>query len=144
SLAVEEHFYLLLALFLGLLAWRRANEPFSLVRRAFFVIAPLALTLRILSVALWVPYQYEHHLFPTHLRIDGLALGVVLSYVMHFRREALLSFVARRHLLLWTCAFLGIAPAAALTIERNVYLQTFGLTGLYLGFGAVLLLSLGR
>jgi peptidoglycan/LPS O-acetylase OafA/YrhL len=63
---------------------------------------------------------------------------------MHFHRGRLLAFVSAHTRLLVACAVAGIAPAAVLTLERSFFLETFGLTGLYLGFGALLLLCLDR
>lgn len=76
SLAVEEHFYLLLAA----TVWYAHRRRWPL-QRFYYIAAGVAiacLTARI-SIALeGHPFSHMRHLFPTHLRIDALAYGVAL------------------------------------------------------------------
>ncbi|MFI5335295.1 MAG: acyltransferase family protein [Opitutales bacterium] len=84
SLAVEEHFYLLLAALVWWLARRRA-EPFARLPLIFGVVAAACLGLRVLNTLRHPVYTFEGFLTPTHLRIDSLFLGVLLSYLVHYR-----------------------------------------------------------
>lgn len=92
SLAVEEHFYLLLPLLLLGLTWiaARRNKP----SHAPFAAVPwicLGLLATCLGLRLWAWHtttefdEFTHH-WPTHLRIDSLFVGVALSYGVHFAR----------------------------------------------------------
>lgn len=75
SLAVEEHFYLLLVGAMLLSAHAKIQPMKVLCVGSFgLIIGCLWLRLSIESV----PYQHETHLFPTHLRMDSLAFGVLL------------------------------------------------------------------
>ncbi len=86
SLAVEEHFYLLLPVLLtAILAWRRRQpDPFCCLPACFVMVAIASLLLRLL-----VPPGGQHAVYymPTHLRMDALFCGVLLGYYRHFRPE---------------------------------------------------------
>jgi peptidoglycan/LPS O-acetylase OafA/YrhL len=76
SLAVEEHFYLLLALGLTVLAGWKGVRTLPAIW--------LTIALGTLLLRLWNADTREYgtlsHLFPTHLRVDSLLLGTVLAY----------------------------------------------------------------
>lgn len=147
SLAVEEHFYLLLPLYLLWLARRRENrvhgeereEP-AAVPRHFLYLALLVLALRVATSRL-LPYRAETHGYATHLRLDSLGFGVLLAYWAHFRPQQLADVVRR-----WTGPILVGSAACLLPAfflpEVHPFMHTLGFTGLYLGFGGVLLVSL--
>jgi len=148
SLAVEEHFYIALALLLFLLARRssgRAN-PFGRIPVIFAGLAITCLTLRALTVwlapdSLGRPPHPVY--FRTHTRMDSLFFGVFLGYVYHFRPEVMRNVFERRNirlvvaissaLLLSCCYFLPL---------DHPFILIFGLTFLYLGFGGLLVLCL--
>jgi len=140
SLAVEEHFYFMLAGgFVLLVRYRRANPFAALVP----IVALTVLGVTALRVFTWAnyPYTFKTHLSVTHLRFDALAIGVLLSYAYHYHREALLASVLR-----WRYA---LAVAAALLIATpfawaDGALAPFGLLSFSLGFAVVLALTLTR
>jgi peptidoglycan/LPS O-acetylase OafA/YrhL len=88
TLAVEEHFYLMLTFFLWLLTFTQFGfKPW------FFIPSILAAMLVILLLRLrgniyYCSCQPFHH-FYTHKRIDAMFAGVLLSYVKYFYPEAL-------------------------------------------------------
>jgi peptidoglycan/LPS O-acetylase OafA/YrhL len=133
SLAVEEHFYLSLAL----LAALTLGSPF-LRRHARRFFLPAALTalgaLALLRQAQFVALGRDAmNLYATHLRFDGLLIGVVLAYLHHFRPAGLLA-IRRRPL-----AAIGAGAALALpwmlaTPDMNPWTAGLGLTLMYVGF----------
>ncbi len=142
SLAVEEHFYLLLPLYLLWLA-RRAKatgggEP-TAVPRHFLLLASAVLAARV-ATSWRVPYG-ELHGYATHLRIDSLGFGVVLAYGAHFRPTALAGAV-RRWAVPILAGSLGCLLPAFVLAEKHPFMHTLGFTGLFLGFGGVLLVAL--
>jgi len=140
SLAVEEHFYLLLPLLLMALRGK-GGTPFAALPRVFGAIAVAALAARFLTPPcrdLWL----KTHLFPTHLRIDSLLFGVVLAWCFHFHHEALIRFVGRWRAALAVLAVLFFALPFAIELGTGWYLHTLGLTANYLASGACLLLAL--
>ncbi|MDB5333180.1 MAG: lipopolysaccharide modification acyltransferase [Phycisphaerales bacterium] len=137
SLAVEEHFYILLALVVtGLLVCVR-TRPLRAVPAIFLIVAPLALVARICTSA-GSPFSDNAQLYPTHLRIDSLFFGVLLAYFHHFHAAHTAAWVKKFRALLVVAGIALIAPALKLDVS-TFFMHTTGLTLLYLGFGMLLL-----
>jgi peptidoglycan/LPS O-acetylase OafA/YrhL len=137
SLAVEEHFYFLLLIFLVWCSKRGGDRTFAPVPAAFALVAGLCLALRIWTSA-HGPYIHIQNLMPTHLRIDSLFFGVLLSYFYNRNQAA---YVAKVQVWRWPLVVLGclaLAPAFFVEIEKTPYLYTFGYLLHYLGAGALL------
>jgi peptidoglycan/LPS O-acetylase OafA/YrhL len=137
SLAVEEHFYLLLV---GLIVWlgTRDHDVRGVLRVALFTL-PAVLVARFVSVWVW-PEWYRIHVSYTHLRLDGLAFGVALGYVAVFHGDALEHWVRQwRWVLLIASGLLCVSLAGV--PQRSPWLFTVGLSTLYLGAGSLLLLA---
>jgi peptidoglycan/LPS O-acetylase OafA/YrhL len=147
SLAVEEHFYIALALLLlALIRFlpTRAN-PFASIPWIFISVALGCIVLRVLTILLLSPSAFRTPLVmnTTHCRIDGLFFGVFLGYLYHFRPEIIenllrpmrnrIAIAILTAVLLSTCYFFG---------RDDHFLLMFGLTFLYLGFGGLLVLTL--
>jgi peptidoglycan/LPS O-acetylase OafA/YrhL len=139
SLAVEEHFYLLLAVLLLFLSKRNpSKQPFTTIPLIVLAIAVECFVLRC-ALYLTVPFDPSTHLFPTHLRLDALFFGVFLAYRYHYHRMAFDR---------WTTRFrrpLLIAGPALMTLplifqgESTPFIYTIGMTLVYLGCGFFLL-----
>jgi len=140
SLAVEEHFYLLLALLTVWLCHQRAatSNPFAALPSIFVAVASVCLALRV-RVGMTLPYNNYTHLFATHIRIDALLFGVLLSYYWHFERLSENARLSRHAKLLGLLGGLALAPAFIFPLERTTWIPTFGLTCFYVGSGAILL-----
>jgi peptidoglycan/LPS O-acetylase OafA/YrhL len=133
SLAVEEHFYLSLPVLLLLLIRRKSETPFAAIPYVFGAVAVFSLACRF-AVG-WKENGTSNFLtyyFPTHLRIDSLMFGVLLSYYKRFRPDVF------RRIACWRGGWMVIAVAiAALSVfpveDRNMH--TWGFTLMYLGSG---------
>jgi peptidoglycan/LPS O-acetylase OafA/YrhL len=137
SLAVEEHFYLAVALFLPVMLRRSANEHRSLPLH-ILAICIVCLALRGLTHIFLPTYDHRTHLYLTHLRADALAFGVLLSYLAHFRQ------LHTRTALVPTSVFvlsgtLLLAPAFIFPLETTWWIPLYGLTLFYLGSGCLVL-----
>jgi peptidoglycan/LPS O-acetylase OafA/YrhL len=143
SLAVGGHFYILLPLLLLFLVSRsRArSDPFIALPMICAVVMGGLLVLRIQN-ALAHPYDHASHLFPTHLRIDSLMFGVLLSYWFHYHRDQFRGFVMRRRAVLTLLGVALLVPPFLLDLPASVGLHTAGLTGLALGSGLLLATAL--
>jgi len=141
SLAVEEHFYLLLAFGFFVLARRRSAQPFALIPAVFIAIALLCLMLRIVG-ALHSAFAEQTHIFPSHLRLDGLFFGVLLSYAFHRHPIKFLSAAQRFRYLLAGMGVALLLPAFYFP-QRTPFIFTYGLTLFYLGSGCLLVAALG-
>ena len=125
TLAVEEHFYLLLPLVLmAQIEIFPKRDAFRLIPFIFLAIAATCLAFRCFTLG---PFPLA---WMTHMRIDSLFAGVALGYLYNFRIEIFRKMTGHYALII---AALLCLPAA-LVDENNRTLQTFGLTGLMVGF----------
>jgi len=149
SLAVEEHFYLVLPLLLLWLGRRRTAPPpsgvvpFAALPAVVFGLAVACLSLRCITANGHTQFDHHRHLFPTHLRIDSLLFGVLLSWAWHCGGRGM-AWLWRAPRSLCTLAGIALlAPAFVLPLERSWFLHTFGVVLCYLGSGLLLLAALG-
>jgi peptidoglycan/LPS O-acetylase OafA/YrhL len=155
SLAVEEHFYILLpiCLFLMLRAAPRSDNPFRAIPILFLIVASFALLTRI-GAAIVTPakagvpiavsfesFDYYAHFYPTHLRIDSLMFGVLLGYYDNFHGSRLRRAVRDRRLACLLASVLLLLPCFLLS-QFSPVLYTVGFTSTYLGFGLLMLVFL--
>jgi peptidoglycan/LPS O-acetylase OafA/YrhL len=142
SLAVEEHFYLVLPWGLIVLFAACRRWKWDAVRAASWCFGGMAVVL--LAMRCWslsAEWDPRVHHWPTHLRIDSLSFGVLLALVRRDRGEWLAGWVRR-----WKRAILAVsvglvAPAWFLKLS-SPFMHSVGFTMLFVGFGGVLLLSL--
>ena len=134
SLCVEEHFYLGLPIVLGLALRVRGGVPVALGAAA-----ALSLVTRVLTVPdgadPWGP-QYTD----THMRLEGLALGVAAAWV-RYERPALWPALRRlaRALVVPGLAFVATVPWLPLDV-----LNRYAYTGVAVAFVAVVVATADR
>ena len=140
SLAVEEHFYLLLPLTLAVMVhWnRRSPRPLRPVLALAVVIAVLTLGARVLNWYLRPSYGNLTHLFASHLRLDSLFFGVAISYLHHFHAIGFDHVFMRWRRFLIVGGALLLTPAFAFPLETTPFIYTIGLTIFYIGSGMML------
>jgi peptidoglycan/LPS O-acetylase OafA/YrhL len=144
TLAVEEHFYLLLPLVVWLFCRLRKRWPDRLpgASPAVFVLFGL-----LAAGCLWGRHLAWQHtadkyrvLYPTHLRMDSLAFGVMLSYAWHLNpRERFRAWVRRWRFVLLGVAAAGLIPSFVWEISQEPWMMIYGPTIFYLGCGMLLL-----
>lgn len=136
SLAVEEHFYLLLTLLLVILSRRGLLEK----RKLFFQIAGFVFAGCLVARLVTNIYSGETTTYTaTHLRLDSLFAGVLVSYIYHYEPERLggFYFKYRRYLLLSIPALLSFTPFT--DVLNSYFVKTIGFTMLWLAFSFLLL-----
>ncbi|WP_158277619.1 acyltransferase [Opitutus sp. ER46] len=137
SLAVEEHFYLAVALGFYLVLTR--GHGAAVLRWLPVGVVAALIGLAALRTGLALRHgAAQLNLYATHLRFDGLLLGTLLAYWTHFSPERL-AVVARRPG--WAMA-VGVALAAPtlwLAPEANAATAGVGLLALYVGYGLILI-----
>lgn len=137
SLAVEEHFYLVLPLFLLIVTGRWART------RSIQAVPLVAVLLIVGCTAMRVvfnwhrPFEMFTDLAPTHLRIDGLFLGVLLAYLYHMHHPVL-ARVARHRALLVCIGLALVLPLSVSELGEHAFAWTVGFTMLYLGYACIL------
>jgi len=135
SLCVEEHFYLLLPLlFLTAIYLLGPNKAPRGIAIAAIGSLPICFFLR-LRVA-----REGEYLHQSHLLLDALFFGVLLSYLYRFHRERFQALSSIRFGLTGAVLLLPMA----LGIETNRMVQTFGITLGSIGFGLLLCFSVDR
>jgi peptidoglycan/LPS O-acetylase OafA/YrhL len=140
SLAVEEHFYLVLPLMLLLLSRLKPGmpDPFRWMLLICIVAAGCCLIGRI-HEAKMQPFSYFRVHFNTFFRIDTLLLGVALAYCVAFHRDAV------ERLRPWRLVLLigGAVPFALIVvlpyIDLSPFVRSWGYTMLAAGGVAVVL-----
>jgi peptidoglycan/LPS O-acetylase OafA/YrhL len=136
SLAVEEHFYLAVALaFLWVL---RSGKAAAILRQLPAIIVGLVAGLAALrSFTYWREGVEQLNLYATHLRFDGLLIGTLLAYWTHFEPEKIARFDRRPMSLLMGGVALAL-PALIFSPEASALMAGIGLTAMYAGFGMIL------
>ena len=125
TLAVEEHFYLLLPLLFAVLISRGSKQNrFRSIPVLSLAIAIVCLSFRVFALKPW------HLAWATHMRIDALFGGVTLGYLRHFKQQWFTRLTGNYSLVI---AVLFISPAV-LFEQADHRMQSFGLTSLALGF----------
>ncbi len=141
SLAVEEHFYLGIALLFTLAMARGKTASFGWIPIAFAIIAIVCLAARVATVTVYPVYLHQTYCAGTHLRVDSLFFGVLLSYLYHFHElDRRLSSLPT-----WLLISLGAVlflPAFCFTLEETKWLPVVWVIPLYVGSGAILLAAL--
>ena len=144
SLAVEEHFYIFLPLLLAFLMSRNrgSENPFRTIPYVFLAVAGICLVMRIANAMQHPVHSHRMHYEPSHLRLDSLFFGVLLSYLHNFRPAVLekaMSNPWRFPISLFSVMALG--PALFLPPDDPI-VYTVGFTLVYISFGTMLLLSI--
>jgi peptidoglycan/LPS O-acetylase OafA/YrhL len=138
SLAVEEHFYIALPILLWLLdRLRRAQaDPFRALPTIFMTVATLEIVLRTATTWHLTTASTElRYLCPSHLRIDALLFGVLLSYYRRFQPDKFDQLRRGGS----PFAVMGIAAVLLVLIPlNNPIMHTVGFTLVYFGFGLLL------
>jgi peptidoglycan/LPS O-acetylase OafA/YrhL len=137
SLAVEEHFYLFLPLFLFILARfnRNRENPFGLIPWAAAAVALLCLAFRVAAVMMSAP-NFIRVYTGSHTRMDALFFGVLLGYLYHFRPSILDDITRPKSRKIAIALASGVLLSTVYVFERSTRLfSTLGFTFIYLGFG---------
>jgi peptidoglycan/LPS O-acetylase OafA/YrhL len=140
SLAVEEHFYILLPLTLALMLRinRGSPAPFKPLVALAACVAIGALVLRLLNWHYRSSYSNLTHSFPSHLRLDSLFFGVAISYAYHFHTDWFVGALTPWRRWLVVGGALLLTPAFVLRLETTPFIYTAGFTLFYIGSGMLL------
>jgi peptidoglycan/LPS O-acetylase OafA/YrhL len=134
SLAVEEHFYLVLPVLLAILIALNRVRPFRPIPGIFVFLVLLCLVFR------WVWSSGTDDARMTHMRLDSLFAGVTIGYLYHYEPR-LFQKLSRGYSLLF--AIILCSPAILLD-HHNRLMQTIGLTSLLFGFSLLVIWSVTR
>ncbi len=144
SLAVEEHFYIVLPIVLVLantfpgVAARRLRYPS--IFRVGVAVCIAALLGRLFTIFVWpAPHGDQAWLstyYPSHARADGLVLGVMLGYAAH-ERLSLLDWIRKYSMQLILFAVACVAVVYVYPVNDSTFTYTAGFSLLALAFTGV-------
>jgi len=140
SLAVEEHFYLLVAISIWLMSRRGGSNPFRSWPILVLILSFACLTFR-LSIAS-EPSSFRTHVFPTHLRLDGLAFGSLLSYFQVFGGNTWITRIRSLRVPVFIGGCLLLSGPFFIEEKLDTVRRAIMFTTDYLGAGAILASSL--
>lgn len=141
SLAVEEHFYLGIALLTYILMRRNAKDPFSIIPVVWIFVALSCFFLRLATM--WIVEDFSHRWYSlvTHIRIDSLMFGVLIAYVWYYHNlKVRIEQITSTWLILLGITFL--LPAFIFPIELFKWVSVIGVISFYIGSGFLLLASI--
>jgi peptidoglycan/LPS O-acetylase OafA/YrhL len=144
SLAVEEHFYLLLPL-LFWVVMTTASRSQSSLRPILYVAAATSLVVfavRMINWQLLPQYTHSDHLMPTHLRLDSLMFGVVLAYGFHLHPAKFAAIMSPWRIALLPVGAACFIPAFVWPLGTNAFVHTAGFTLFQFGAGMLLVSAL--
>ena len=145
SLAVEEHFYFMLVLFLAFVFRNKLiDKSFSLVYRKInyfqtilVLVFVFCLLLRLYNNTYHTDYD-EKNLTMTHLRIDSLLAGVFVAY-LYYKQIELTNFFNsyKKWFVFISIPLLSFTPF--IDFEESFFVRTIGFTMLYFAFALLLI-----
>ncbi|MGC4041477.1 MAG: acyltransferase [Flavobacterium sp.] len=143
SLAVEEHFYFALALLLWLIFNKKIMKfeitgKFSNFEK--YLIGTLVFVLILRFVAnVEYPDEAVKNTTMSHLRVDSLLFGVLISYWYHFKQEKLVAFYQKYKAVLLVLAFAMLSFTPFIERLTSFFVKTIGFTMIYISFGILLI-----
>ena len=145
SLAVEEHFYFGLAIFMS---YGINNKKLILKPGDQTGIVRIDKVIYTMMIAGLVMRFLQNYFFPdlgsknftmTHLRIDSLLAGVLVSYWYHFRRDSIKLFFDKNKRLFLPLIFALLSVTPFFDPLRSYFVMTIGFSMLYTAFGMLLI-----
>jgi peptidoglycan/LPS O-acetylase OafA/YrhL len=135
SLAVEEHFYLTLPVLLMFLLRRGPDALDRFLPKLILITTALCLGLRVATAIAFPVFNIWIHLTPTHLRIDSLAVGVFLAWLVQSDHVLPLKFRSPFVLI----AGLACLIPAFLFPREHFAMHTFGYSLFWIGASLIVL-----
>jgi len=130
SLAVEEHFYIALPLFL-LFLWKTGKA--ALVPHICAFVGISILFARLACAGVW-GCSWDALYYPTHLRADALMFGVLIGY-LHTNRPDLFRTIASRCRFVMPAVVIVPILANAFPLQSSFVVPTIGFTLFYVAYG---------
>ncbi len=136
SLAVEEHFYILLVCLLWLLTRNRGENVFGRLPMICAVVCISCFLMR-LTTGLVFPFSSKTHIFPSHLRLDSLFFGVLIAHWYSRNPMRFLQIGERYWKKAVVAGVLCLVPAFIYPIDAPL-VSSVGIASFCLGAGLIL------
>jgi peptidoglycan/LPS O-acetylase OafA/YrhL len=136
SLAVEEQFYIGIALCVSMLIGPKVERgQLSKLPKILVGIAGGVLLLRVVNA----DAGWKANSFPTLMRIDSLGFGVLLAYGWQFHQERMASFFRRYGFVATVLGMVTLSVVFAYPLETTPAITTWGFTAFYVSSGVILM-----
>ena len=135
SIAVEEHFYLILPLLLLVLIPAKLKK----LPKILAVLCVSVLAFRVFLFFLH-DFPWTNFYYPTHMRIDSLCFGVLLGYFYQYKTDSFIK-VGRRFLPLFLVCPMVLILAHVYPVEQSAVSYIIGFTIFYLMFGGLVVVA---
>lgn len=145
SLAIEEHFYFLIVI-LFLLIIKYSKNPSKIILTGSIMIIIYGIAAKAAMFFLYPEFSTHTHLFPTHLRIDSLIIGLLIAHISRKKPEIIVN-IMRHKKIMYVFVAMGLSPPFIWDIDQypsQLYLSSFGLSAISISFGLLLILLLNN
>ncbi|WP_396139711.1 acyltransferase family protein [Flavobacterium sp.] len=146
SLAVEEHFYFGFALLLWLslkfnFVKLEVQENAKRINKFEVIILSIMLIVFLLRVYnnVFCPENFIKNFTMTHLRVDSLIAGVLISYLYYFKINFLKHLYFSNKIILIVLAILCVSFTPLTDPLQSFFIKTLGFSLLYISFSIVLI-----
>lgn len=144
SLAVEEHFYIFLSVIFFIFyklnsAKAKSGDLFKFLPTLFLIVAILCVFFRIINIVRYPEFSFLKHYSNSHIRLDSLLFGVLLSYYYYFKPEKIAFIGKHKFLVMALCLSSLLLYFIFQREEYNSIVSVLGLSHLYLIFGLMLI-----
>lgn len=136
SLAIEEQFYLLLAILLPICA---NSGNLKWVVPTCIAIMITCVILRVVHYLYSPIYNGFTYHFPLHLRADSLSAGILIAWYYHFHYEKFRRWVLSRTTFLALTALIFLFPVFMFPYF-NPWMFTIGFTSVWIGYSSIVIL----
>lgn len=136
SLAVEEHFYILISLVILMFGKYDFVKQY---KRSLIIVSTLFLLIGLYRIIIFSNSDQFYSMLQTHLRLDGILIGVIIAILFHF--TSILEKRTKYDFLLLLFAAVCIYPGFKWN-GGDVVMKTYGLSIVCIGFGVIVSLVL--
>ena len=141
SLDVEEAFYFLLT-GLFIILTRSKNLTFRTLINTYFFLVIIGVLGRLLANYYYPETNYDVHFHFTHFRLEALFFGVILSYLYHFKKEALFGFFEKYKALIIMVTSILILPNFIFHRQFNRWESVVLLSTNPIAYGLLIILAI--
>jgi peptidoglycan/LPS O-acetylase OafA/YrhL len=140
SLDVEEFFYVTVPFFIYFLIKKERLNLKCLIGSYIFLLF-FGILMRYVAIVQYPKYDLAKQYFQTHYRLDGIFMGLLLSYVYNFRPQKL-DFIINKRFILAPLAILLLSVQFILLRETNLWESVVMLALNPMAFAVLLVLAL--
>ena len=141
SLAIEEHFYLLISTFAFILT---NIAYFSTKKYPKYAFEAIIISIMTACLIVRISYNINHSndtdisFTATHLRIDALLMGVIIAYYYAFKQNQLVIFINKIKLIVLPLVITLLSFTPFIEPVSSFFVKTVGFTMVYTAFGLIL------